>query len=211
MTVVARFSLPAEAFPFGEVTTVREGIRVRLDSLVPTGDALFPYFWVPTDVVPVVEQTLDEADSIKQIKTVDDTGDETLFRVEWVPDVNGVVEAISDVDGVLLEAWGVDDTWTLRVRFDDRKAVSAFYRACVAAGVTPTLDELHQRSTATGWSDLGLTDPQREALLAALDAGYYEVPREITLRELADRFDISDTALSQRLRRGLTTVLSATL
>jgi len=56
------------------------------------------------------------------------------------------------------------------------------------------------------WAEL--TDDRREALEAALEEGYFEVPRRIDLVELADQLDISDSALSQRLRRGITTVLA---
>ncbi len=46
-----------------------------------------------------------------------------------------------------------------------------------------------------------LTPTQLEALHAALDAGYYDVPRGITLRELADRLGVSASSLSERIRR----------
>ena len=45
-----------------------------------------------------------------------------------------------------------------------------------------------------------LTEKQRQAVTAAVAAGYYEAPREISLGELADRIDISKSALSQRLK-----------
>lgn len=45
-----------------------------------------------------------------------------------------------------------------------------------------------------------LTQKQRQAVTAAVAAGYYETPREISLGELADRLDISKSALSQRLK-----------
>lgn len=45
-----------------------------------------------------------------------------------------------------------------------------------------------------------LTDKQRQAVTAAVAAGYYETPREISLGELAARLEISKSALSQRLK-----------
>lgn len=47
----------------------------------------------------------------------------------------------------------------------------------------------------------GLTDEQQETLTAAFEAGYYEVPREVNMEELASEFDISHQALSERIRR----------
>lgn len=48
-----------------------------------------------------------------------------------------------------------------------------------------------------------LTEPQRELLRSAVREGYFKVPREVTLVELAEIHGISDTEASQQLRRGL--------
>ena len=45
-----------------------------------------------------------------------------------------------------------------------------------------------------------LTEKQRQAVTAAVAAGYYEAPREVSLGELATQLDISKSALSQRLK-----------
>ena len=46
----------------------------------------------------------------------------------------------------------------------------------------------------------GLTPGQREALVAALEAGYYEIPTNATTNEIAETIGISQQALSKRLR-----------
>lgn len=46
-----------------------------------------------------------------------------------------------------------------------------------------------------------LTSAQDEALRAAVDAGYYRIPRPINLHKLAARMGISPASLSERLRR----------
>lgn len=49
--------------------------------------------------------------------------------------------------------------------------------------------------------DLGdLTSKQRQAIELAVEAGYYERPRDIDLGELGAKLDISKSAVSQRLR-----------
>jgi len=54
-----------------------------------------------------------------------------------------------------------------------------------------------------------ITDPQLEAVTAALECGYYEVPRGVTLIELADRLGCSHQALSQRLRHAHQNIIEA--
>lgn len=60
-------------------------------------------------------------------------------------------------------------------------------------------------------SPFGLTRGQREVLVAAMERGYFEVPRRASLVDLGESLDISDSAASQRLRRGLSELISSTL
>lgn len=46
-----------------------------------------------------------------------------------------------------------------------------------------------------------LTDTQRELVLAAIDAGYYDTPRRCTLTELAEREGIAKSTCSETLQR----------
>lgn len=48
---------------------------------------------------------------------------------------------------------------------------------------------------------VSIPQKQRETLRAAIDCGYYETPREITIDELADRLDIPPSTVSYRLRQ----------
>lgn len=46
-----------------------------------------------------------------------------------------------------------------------------------------------------------LTDRQQELLELAIDAGYYEMPRRVTLRDLADQVGISAGTVGEHLRK----------
>ncbi len=52
-----------------------------------------------------------------------------------------------------------------------------------------------------------LTDRQRELLELAIDEGYYEMPRRTTLRDLADRANISAGTVGEHLRKIETKVI----
>jgi predicted DNA binding protein len=45
----------------------------------------------------------------------------------------------------------------------------------------------------------------------AVEEGYYSIPRGISTKELAEEFDISDQALTERLRRAIITLVTNTL
>lgn len=57
------------------------------------------------------------------------------------------------------------------------------------------------KSTPFSPFDSLLTDKQTEAFLAAYSAGYYEIPHQVTLDELAGDLGISRVAMQERLRR----------
>lgn len=211
MSVIARFSVPAEQFALGDALEVRQGIQIRLESMIPTGDAMIPYFWVPNADADAVDAALRESPLIEEVQIVDQVETETLFRVDWSPEVDGLIDIIEDSGAVLLEAEGLGDNWSFRMRFPDHQDLSAFYHQCTDRGLTPELVEINNPFGSSEGNGFRITEPQREALLMALDRGYFAVPREITLEELAAQLGISDTACSQRLRRGLTALLSSSL
>ena len=53
-----------------------------------------------------------------------------------------------------------------------------------------------------------LTDPQDQALRAAVHNGYYRIPRPLNLQQLAKHLHISSASLSERLRRAEGRVLT---
>ncbi|MFB6162304.1 MAG: helix-turn-helix domain-containing protein [Halococcoides sp.] len=53
--------------------------------------------------------------------------------------------------------------------------------------------------------------PDAELLRAALEAGYFEVPRETSLAALAEEFDCAESTLSERLRRATRDILAEAL
>lgn len=66
--------------------------------------------------------------------------------------------------------------------------------------------ELESLVTRTERESL-LTERQREVLDAALELGYFEVPRECTLAELADAVGVDKSTASTVLRRGEATLV----
>ena len=55
------------------------------------------------------------------------------------------------------------------------------------------------------------TPPQREALVAAYEFGYFAGPREAPLADVAQHLDLSTWATGGRLRRGSRTLLESRL
>lgn len=79
------------------------------------------------------------------------------------------------------------------------------------AAVSIELTAVHHESPPSARLRYGLTEPQHEALIAAFEAGYYAVPRDVTTTALAKEFGISDQALIERLRRAVSNLVEYSL
>ena len=78
-----------------------------------------------------------------------------------------------------------------------RSALAAFARRLYGPTAPLELAKLHAAEPAAAF----LTHPQDDALRAAVEAGYYRIPRTLNLSQLAKRLGISSASLSERLRR----------
>lgn len=97
-----------------------------------------------------------------------------------------------------------DRTLTVSVAVPDRAELSTVVAALRERDATVQLKRISTPSVDTGRRMLELdadavTDKQREAVRAAVEAGYYETPRDADLSDLADALDVSRSAVSQRL------------
>ena len=77
----------------------------------------------------------------------------------------------------------------------DRSRLTAFCRRLTGEGVTVGVEASNTEE------DLVLTDAQRDLVLAAVAAGYYDTPRECTLTELAESRDLAKSTCSETLHR----------
>lgn len=98
----------------------------------------------------------------------------------------------------------------IRARVPTREALFAYRDVCREKDIPFRIQRLFRESNPSS-DRYGITDSQREALLVALEEGYFDVPRGTTLSAVAEQLDISAQALSARLRRGQANLLQNTV
>jgi predicted DNA binding protein len=206
MSTVADFTVPAASLALGQVLEGIPGVTVELERVVPTKEAMVPYFWVYGDADEDVVDAFGTHPHVESLKVVDEVDGGLLLRVDWQPEVDGILRAFSDLDLVLLSAEGDAEAWTFEVRVQDRSALTEFQAYCAERDIPISITRLLTLSELPA-GDESLTDAQREALVAAYEAGYFDSPREATLSEVAEGIGISRQALADRLRRGHRTLL----
>ncbi|WP_226479785.1 helix-turn-helix domain-containing protein [Natrinema amylolyticum] len=141
---------------------------------------------------------------------VDRYPDRRVYRVTLTDRAVTFTSKTADVGGRLLDLSSSRDGWLVQLRFPDRERLVAFNDYCRERDISVTVDHLRVSDDEDD-GVVALTDKQQELLAVAHEEGYFDVPRGISQDELADRLDVSKSAVSQRLRRAIGELCTATL
>lgn len=211
MAVIVEFTIDQNDFELGRLLAEQHEAYVELERIVPAGDAIMPFFWVKGGERRVLEDDMTESELIEDLVLVDQIGDDLLYRVTWINECEDLVRAINECEGTILDARR-DDRWFFRLRFIDHQYLAEFYNFTAENEIDIHVDRVY---TLTEESLQGrvfdLTNEQREALVLAVERGYFATPRETSMESLAAELDITQQAFSNRLRRGNEKVLQNVL
>lgn len=211
MSVIVEFTLPTDSFIFGSALKTAEGMEISLEEIVPMVDGAMPYFWATgADFETFERHVLDDTnvEGITQLDRVDDSG---LYRVSWTATEDDLLDGLVESEAVVLEAYS-DGAWHFRVRFPDHDLLGQFYNFCTDHDISIHVARVYTLTEASrAGRTFDLTPEQREALLLAVRRGYFAVPRESNLTEIAEELAISQQAVSKRVRRGAHKVLAKAL
>jgi len=212
MSVIARISVPADEFKLARTLRDHDSLRIEAERLIPLDGGIVPYLWLTGLPVERTRHTLLRDEDVEQAEVIDHAGDAVLVRVRWAERRHALLETLVAVEATCSEGVVRNGTWHLKLRFPSREALSGCYQECLDRGVTLTVNGIYDdaRPEHSRVSE-ALSDRQYETLRTAFETGYFAIPREITMEELAERLDISDTAASQRIRRGLQKLLAEEL
>lgn len=209
--------------PVADALATHEDTEVRSTACHVTPENLWRVDWVtgsPAGLEAVERAYLDpdycadclvaECSSACEAELLDRNGDHRVFYARCSTD-----EECRTVPHLALEYLGSEllfettrrnREYRWRIIVPDEADAGTFNAALLeAAGDDVTVD-LRQIVDVESWPGQADSTPQLsaeqcDALAAAVDHGYYEVPRDVELSELADRLDLPGSTLSYRLRR----------
>lgn len=207
MSVIVEFTIDREGFALGQALTGRERGEIKLERIVPAGDDIVPFFWMKDGAHRDLEGDVDESEYVENLAVMDQVADRTLYRVEWAGERDTLLDGIAENDGTILEAHSAGE-WFFRLRFFDHQHLAKFYNYCLDRDLHTRVERVY---TLTEESLQGrifdLTPAQREALVLAVEEGYFATPRETSMDELASELDITQQSFADRLWRGTEKVL----
>ncbi|SFR99905.1 Predicted DNA binding protein, contains HTH domain [Halomicrobium zhouii] len=211
MAVIAEFSVDHVDFALSEIFETCPDATVELDRVVPTDEALLPYFWVWDADADAVAELVGREGTVSRLELVDEVEGGGLFRAWWTREMGGILQAMATSDLTLRKAVGSADDWLFELRAEHPSALSAFQRYLTEIDVEASLVRLHELDEDATTGRYNLTPEQHEALQTAYDRGYYQQPAEVDLESLAAELGISRSAFSARLKRGYRNLIEATI
>jgi predicted DNA binding protein len=195
-----RIELPGRLW-IAEVSTAVPTATFRLLSGLATGDHAVELGEVVADDPAAVEERIRNHRHVEAYQRLEATDDRVLARYETSD--TGLYEFARRV-GVPPEfPVVVTNGW---YEFDVTGTQAEFETLRDTLEESPLSSELLSVVHTDEDEDI-LTGRQREFLNAALREGYFDVPRECTLAELASALDADKSTLSRTLRRGQARVL----
>lgn len=203
MSTIVEASVPAAQFALKEtIQRVPDATFEAVRIVVGGTDDVIPLVWGVGDDPAAVTRALESDPSVDSVRPVTRLHEATLYQLEWTTRVRIATHLLATRQGAIVSARASDDTWTFRLLFPEREAVAAIVEDCDTYGVDLRIERICPMTESSPLGRSDLTDAQRQTIEAALECGYYDVPRQTTLTELSADLDISHQALSERLRRG---------
>lgn len=211
MSVIAELEIPADAFELGRILELTPGVTITLEEMVPLGERAVPFFAVHNNARDSFVANVERHPSVESLQEVSVHDDEILYALNWVNERDLVFEGIRETNAHLLRATGAATMWEFELRFSTHGDLSQFREYCSNAHIPLEVKRVYNPTKPEIGPWFGLTDPQRDTLVRAVEGGYYDIPRRMSTQELADEFGISDQAVTERLRRAIITLVENSL
>jgi len=202
MSTIVEAEVPAPEFALGATLAGLPDVEFDIERVAAhSASHVVPYVWAEGVSDDTLEEALAEDESVAEVELLTNVDGKRLYRMDWVGQIELAVHVLTDEDGTIIDAHGRDRTWLLRILFPGREEVSKTNDFAADHGLTFDIRSINgMEKNRSG--RFGLTEQQYEAITAALEHGYYEIPRNASAEDVAGEIGISRQALAERLRRG---------
>jgi len=213
MSLIAEFSLRSPDLLLATALDAAPETTVELEhQMASRAGTPVVVFWASGGDFDDLEAGLDRDETIRTATVIESVGGKRLYRTRL--DAENLVSVYPEyqrLGAAPLAATGTHERWQRRVRFPDRESLVEMREFCTDAGVSFGLDRLYTPGESDPVDEFGLSTEQREALTTAQRAGYFDVPRQASLDDLGERLGVSGQSASERLRRGVSKLVTNTL
>ncbi len=170
-------------------------------------------FWTEGGDFDAFEDALEEDPTVMASSRAIELGNQRLYRTTLKDEAQrtSIYPTLVEEASILQRVTATHNGWEFRAAFPDREAFGRFRDFCQDYEIGFTVHRFYEERGQPDTPRFGLTRAQRETLITAVECGYLEIPRVSSLSDLSDEFDISETAASERFRRGAKTLIERTV
>jgi predicted DNA binding protein len=211
MATIVKGSLSADNFALRESLSSLPDVEFEVEQIVESGEeAVMPLLWVRGAETDAIEEAFANDPSVSDPSLLIEVDEQQLYRMEWVKQVGVVLQMLTNAEATVTDAYGAGETWYLRVLYPTRDSLSTTVEFCESNGVSFDVERIRELEGEPA-GRFGLSEGQYDALTAAATRGYYDVPRDADLQDVAEDLGVSHQALSERIRRGTLALIEDTL
>lgn len=167
-------------------------------------------FSVTSDDFDRFEAGLAADATVERFERVVHLEDEAVYAITYADHSVLFSTVIGRLNGVILEFKNAGTAWVLKTWFPDREGAQRLWEYANEHDMDIELERVNEYASVVS-NSYGLTPTQREAIIVALEAGYFDEPRKATLEDVADELDISQPSAGGLLRRGLKRLAESTV
>jgi len=209
MSLIAEFRVQSPDLVLDDTLSAVPGMELDLVQEVGTNpEQPYLYTWASGSDFERFEAAMAEDVTVTDVTRYTELDGEILYRMRIAAETEVVCYPIwVELGADQLEARYADGWWHNRMRFPDREALAAVETWCDDVGICFQLERVYTDDLGReNWT--ALSEAQEEVLRVAFEQGYFEVPRQTTVDEIASELGISGQAVSERLRRGHRTLVA---
>jgi hypothetical protein len=219
MGLVAEFDIDCEALPLAGVAADVPEATLTLALQFNHGNRPLFLVTVQNGSRSEIESALTEAYDVGEWALIGQAGETRRYKAvpalsleeqlgEHLDNLEGL-QALATAEAIIERIDVRPDGWRQTGWFADRDAFSKF-SSFWQRNADFRLRRLTQDGESAPAGD-GLTDRQHEALRIAYGRGYFDIPRQASLEDVAAELDISPSSASERLRRAQTQLIEETV
>lgn len=223
MSLIAEYEIGCEHLPLVEVAAAVPEATLTVAVGQPNQGGLPPFVVRVADGrVDAVERAFDRAAFVGEYSRIGSAPETARYRILPAAtmeeqlgrhvDQPETLRALAGNDSIIERIEVTPAGWRQQRWFADRAAFDrycAFWRENADSFSLSCLTDAEDVVETTPAD--GLTDRQREAIRAAYEMGYFEIPRTASLEEVAAELGITASSLSERLRRAQTHLVETTV
>lgn len=202
MPIIAECEMPVSRFPLSETLTAVPTVEFEIDWMVADTPYITVYLLARVEDFDTLEAAFENDPSVTSVTLLCETEDDRSYTMQWTNPIELLIHIMVDAEGTIIHSIGNNETWLVRVLFPEQSMFSRTKEYAQKNGLPFNVRRSYSVDVKQHKQE-GLTQAQYHSLVSAFEAGYFEIPKEATLHDLAEQEGTTHQALSERLRRGI--------